>query len=83
MGTTSGADLVNHPPHYETGLGVECIDVMVATQGAEAVKAYCVCAAFKYLFRHRAKGGDQDVEKAEWYLRKYRELTEGEGASDE
>ena len=70
-------DNVNHPAHYETGK-FECIDVMVETQGKEAVKAYCLCAAFKYLYRHNRKNGLEDIKKARWYLDKYVELEEGE-----
>lgn len=67
------ADMVNHPTHYETGQ-FECIDVMVETQGVEAVKDFCICNAFKYLYRHRRKNGKEDIEKARWYLNKYLEL---------
>ena len=63
-------DMVNHPKHYETGK-FECIDVMVETQGKNAVKQYCLCAAFKYLYRHKRKNGVEDIEKAVWYLNKY------------
>ena len=69
-------DAVNHPKHYETGK-FECIDVMVETQGKEAVKAFCLCNAFKYLYRHKSKNGLEDIKKARWYLDKYLEL-EGE-----
>lgn len=67
-------DNVNHPSHYETGK-FECIDVMVETQGVEAVKDFCICNAFKYLYRHKSKNGDEDVAKAHWYLTKYLELS--------
>ena len=70
------ADMVNHPSHYETGR-FECIDVMVETQGVEAVKDFCICNAFKYLYRHKNKNGNEDVKKAIWYLNKFMEL-EGE-----
>ena len=66
-------DNVNHPSHYETGK-FECIDVMIETQGVEAVKAFCLCNAFKYLYRHKNKNGVEDVKKAIWYLNKYLEL---------
>lgn len=72
------ADMVNHPTHYETGQ-FECIDVMVETQGVEAVKDFCICNAFKYLYRHRRKNGVEDVEKAKWYIDKYLQL---EGKND-
>ena len=66
-------DNVNHPKHYETGK-FECIDVMVETQGVEAVKNFCLCNAFKYVYRTRRKNGLEDVKKAIWYLTKYVEL---------
>lgn len=49
------ADIVNHPSHYETG-SFECIDVMLETQGKEAVMDFCICNAFKYLYRHKRNG---------------------------
>ena len=69
------ADNVNHPTHYETGK-FECIEVMVETQGVEAVQDFCICNAFKYLYRHRRKNGKEDIEKARWYINKYLELEE-------
>lgn len=35
-------DNVNHPAHYETGK-FECIEVMLETQGVEAVLNFCQC----------------------------------------
>lgn len=70
-------DNVNHPSHYETGR-FECIDVMVETQGVEAVKNFCICNAFKYLYRHKNKNGIEDVKKAIWYLNKLLQLEGGE-----
>lgn len=70
-------DNVNHPSHYETGK-YECIDVMIETQGIEAVKNFCICNAFKYLYRHENKNGVEDVRKAKWYLDKYLELVESD-----
>lgn len=66
-------DAVNHTNHY-TGGSVECIDAMIETQGVDAVMDYCVCNAFKYLWRHRNKGGVEDIKKSHWYLKKYLEL---------
>lgn len=70
-------DPVNHPSHYCTGK-YECIDVMLETQGVEAVKSFCVCNAFKYLYRHNGKNALEDIKKAKWYLDKYIELEEGD-----
>lgn len=66
-------DNVNHPTHYETGK-FECIEVMLETQGIEAVQDFCICNAFKYLYRHKNKNADEDIKKAIWYLNKYLEL---------
>ena len=70
-------DNVNHPAHYETGK-FECFDVMIETQGKEAVLDFCICNAFKYIYRFRNKGGDEDIKKANWYLSKYLELRDSE-----
>lgn len=66
-------DKVNHPSHYETD-GIQCIDAMIAAQGKEAVKEFCVCNAFKYVWRFRHKNGLEDLKKARWYLDKRIEL---------
>ena len=68
-------DNVNHPSHYETG-NFECIDVMLETQGVKATMGFCICNAFKYLYRHRNKNQIEDVKKAIWYLNKFVELAE-------
>lgn len=60
-------DLVNRPAHYTQG-GIECIDAMTAAFGDEAVKDFCLCNCFKYLWRHRNKNGVEDLKKARWYL---------------
>lgn len=69
------ADMVNHPAHYETGK-FECIDVMLETQGKEAVQNFCIRNAFKYLYRCKRKNGLEDIKKANWYLNKFIELEE-------
>lgn len=69
------SDIVNHPSHYCTGK-YECIDVMVETQGIDATKSFCLCNAFKYLYRHNGKNGLEDIEKAKWYIDKYIALSQ-------
>jgi len=71
-------DIVNHPSHYESGK-FECIEVMEEALGIDNVKGFCLCNAFKYIYRHRRKNGDEDIKKAQWYLNKYLELVEGIG----
>ena len=74
-------DNVNHPSHYETGK-FECIDVMIETQGIEATKNFCVCNAFKYIYRHNMKNGEEDLRKAKWYLDKYMELIDNSNSAE-
>lgn len=72
---SNDVDMVLHPPHYESGK-FECIDVMLETQGEDSVKAFCLCNAFKYLYRHNGKNGLEDIKKAKWYIDKYIKLSE-------
>lgn len=67
-------DNVNHPPHYTSG-GLECIEAMVAALGSDAVKSFCLCNAFKYIWRSSNKNGIEDIQKANWYLAKYLDLS--------
>ena len=69
-------DVVSKPKHYAS-TSIECIDAMIETQGKEAVRCFCICNAFKYLWRHNSKNGDEDIKKANWYLTKAVELMEG------
>jgi hypothetical protein len=73
LASKSELDMVNHPSHYETGK-FECIEVMLETQGEEAVMDFCLCNAFKYIYRHNRKNGIEDIKKAKWYIDKYIEL---------
>lgn len=73
-------DPVNRPAHYTSG-GIERIDAMQAAFGAEAVKDFCLCNAFKYLWRHRNKNGVEDLKKARWYLNRL--ITEMEVTDDD
>jgi hypothetical protein len=62
-----GADMVNHPPHYQGK--VECIDAIEAALGPDGFAAYCRGNAIKYSFRAGRKGPcEQDIAKARWYL---------------
>lgn len=62
-------DLVTSPPHYNVG-GIEAIDAMVSAFGSEYVKHYCLCNAFKYIWRCMHKGKEiEDIRKAIFYLR--------------
>lgn len=70
--TNSTHDPVNHPSHYTHGM--EAIDEMVLIFGKEAVKNFCLCNAWKYRKRAIYKNGEEDMDKADWYINKYKEL---------
>ncbi len=68
---------VNHPAHYQGKH--ECIDEMIALFGVEAVKHFCMCNVYKYRYRAANKNGQEDLDKADWYMDKLMEL---EGSHD-
>lgn len=79
--TTKVNDNVEYPAHYNQG-SVECIDAMISAFGNEKVQTYCHINAFKYLWRSDFKNGTEDIKKAMWYLKKYVDLDEQEGVTD-
>ena len=70
------ADNVNHPSHYEASTSIECIEAMELMFGEQAVYDFCLCNAYKYIWRHKNKNGLEDLNKAEWYLNKASEMQE-------
>ena len=72
-------DNVNHPSHYQGKH--ECIDEMIAMFGVEAVKHFCMCNVYKYRYRASAKNGQEDLDKADWYMSKLMELQKESGGS--
>lgn len=71
-------DVVNHPSHYCREGGMESIDEMVLIFGKEAVKTFCLLNVWKYRYRASDKNGIEDLKKSDWYIRKYKELCEGD-----
>lgn len=61
---------VNHPDHYQSVNGVECIDaIAAATDELLGEEAFCIGTAIKYLWRYRKKGKPlEDLKKARWYI---------------
>lgn len=52
---------------------------MIASQGKESVISFCLCNAFKYIWRCKHKKRlVEDLQKAQWYLNKAIELITGE-----
>ena len=58
-------DRVNHPSHYTSG----GIDAIRESMTPEEFQGYCKGNTIKYLWRWRQKGGIEDLEKADVYLR--------------
>lgn len=71
---------VNHPAHYQGKH--ECIDEMVALFGVDAVIGFCKCNVHKYRYRAGAKNGQEDLDKADWYMDKLMELEEQKNADN-
>lgn len=61
------SDTINHPDHYTQG-GIECINAIRSSMPRDAFMGYCQGNILKYLWRHRIKGGLEDLKKAERYL---------------
>lgn len=60
-------DMVNHPPHYNTG-DIEVISYIEDKLSYDGLMGYFSGNVIKYISRYRHKGGLQDVLKAGWYL---------------
>lgn len=69
-------DRVNSPHHYQSYIkdGIDCITAMQHAFGVEATATFCKLNAFKYNWRASSKNGNEDIQKAIWYLNKYLEL---------
>lgn len=63
------SDTVNHPAHYEHG--IECIDEMVLLYGVVETMSFCKLNSHKYRKRAFDKGGKEDMDKSDWYMKEY------------
>ena len=62
-------NMVNHPSHYQTEDGIECIDaIAAAVHNLKGMEAFDTGTCIKYLWRWRKKNGVEDLDKARWYL---------------
>ena len=59
-----------NPNHYKNSTSLECIEAMEIMFGKEAIIDFCLCNAFKYIWRWKNKNGKEDLDKARWYLHK-------------
>ena len=69
-----------NPEHYKFG-GIECIDAIKGSLSPEQFKGYLKASIIKYLWRYEKKNGLEDLEKADWFLRKLRYEVEREQKS--
>lgn len=66
-------DPVNHPPHYQSDTGVECIEAIRSALGSDGFVDHCRATAIKYIWRTGKKDPEkeaQDLRKAVWYLQR-------------
>ena len=63
-----------NPSHYKDKCSLECIETMIMAFGADKVYHFCICTAWKYMWRYQNKNGQEDIGKARWYLEKAKEL---------
>ena len=71
-------DKVQHPSHYNREGAMECFDEFVLIYGKQAAMYACLFNIHKYRYRAADKNGAEDLAKSDWYLRKYKELKNGE-----
>ena len=67
-------DTISKPKHYNREDAMESIDEMELIFGREVVKDFCLCNVWKYRYRAADKNGKEDLEKSDWYMKKYKEL---------
>jgi len=60
-----------NPNHYKSETSLECIEAMEIIFGKSSVKDFCLCNAWKYVWRWKNKNGLEDLSKALWYLDRY------------
>lgn len=61
-------DNVISPAHYTAG-NIETIDYIRDKLTKEQFIGYCIGNVLKYVSRYRLKGGKEDLQKAEVYLK--------------
>ena len=71
-------DVLNQPPHYNTGK-IECIDAIEQSMDEKEYAGYLKGNVLKYLWRYNYKGKPtEDLKKAAWYLDRLIETTKEE-----
>jgi len=63
---------VDHPSHYNKG-GVETIDIIRTYLTADEYVGFLLGNVLKYKQRAQFKGGEEDLAKADWYIKRLEE----------
>jgi hypothetical protein len=58
---------VDHPSHYQSETGIECIQAIEAALGYEGFIHFLRGQVIKYQWRGPKKNNAEDYEKAKWY----------------
>ena len=66
-----------NPDHYKSETSLECIEAMEIIFGGDSVMNFCICNAWKYIWRWKHKNGQEDLRKAEWYLTRAHDMMSG------
>lgn len=57
------------PQHYKRDGAMECIEEMVLAFGLEETITFCKLNVWKYRYRAGEKNGEEDLKKADEYMR--------------
>jgi hypothetical protein len=71
------ADNVNNPTHYAGK--IECIECIKSQMSYEEFKGYLRGNSLKYMWRYNRKNGMEDLQKAEWYLKRLQKEIQDHG----
>jgi len=69
MTPPSKPDMVNSPGHYTAEGSIECIEAIEAQLTTDEFRGFLKGNIAKYVWRERNKGGQEDLRKAQWYLK--------------
>ena len=65
---TELADVIIRVLDYCGYAGIDIDALEAATSGLQGIKAFCTANAIKYLWRWKLKNGEEDLQKAVWYI---------------
>lgn len=72
-----------NPDYYKNQTSIECIEAMQIAFGNQRVYDFCLCNAWKYVWRWKNKNGTEDLDKAKWYIAAANEIVVDEADNRE